>query len=59
MSDGPVLKQKVKIVSNGILTRGRLIRAQKADKELALLCSKSVTVEVAEKVHVCYILKDG
>ena len=44
MSDDPGFKQKIRNVSN---TRGRLIRAQKEDQEVALLCSKSVSVEAA------------
>jgi hypothetical protein len=39
-----------------LLTRERLISEQK--KELALPCSKLFSVEAAEKVHVCYFMKD-
>ena len=56
MSDGPVFKKIKRDVSNVPLTRGRLIGAQREDQELALLCSKSVTVEEEEKVPVCYFM---
>jgi len=58
MSDGPVLKQKIRDVSNDPLTRKRLISAQKEDQELALLCSKSFSEEEAEKDPVRYFMKD-
>jgi hypothetical protein len=56
MSDGPVFKKIKRDVSNVPLTRERLIGAQREDQELALLCSKSVTVEEEEKVPVCYFM---
>ena len=56
MSDCPVLKQTIKYVSNDRLTRERRISAQK--EELALPCSKSFSIEEAEKVHACYFMKD-
>ena len=59
MSDGPVFKKIKRDVSNVPLTREWLIGAQREDQELALLCSKSVTVEEEEKVPVCYFMKDG
>jgi hypothetical protein len=55
MSEGPVLKQTITYVDNDLLTRERLISAQK--KELTLPCSKLFPVEKAEKVHVCYFMK--
>ena len=55
MSDGPVLKQTIRYVGNDLLTRERLISAQK--EELTLPCSKLFPVEKAEKVHVCYFMK--
>jgi hypothetical protein len=59
MSDGQVFKKIIRDVSNVPLTRERLIGAQREDQELALHCSKSVTVEEEEKVPVCYFMKDG
>ena len=56
MKDGPFLKQAIRYVGIELLTRERLISEQK--KELALPCSKLFSVEAAEKVHVCYFLKD-
>ena len=58
MSDGPVLKQKIRDISNDPLTRERLINAQKEDQELALRCSKSFSAEEAKKIPVCYFTKD-
>ena len=55
MSDGLVLKQAIIYVSKDLLTRERLISAQK--EELTLPCSKLFPVEKAEKVHVCYFMK--
>jgi hypothetical protein len=56
MKDGPVLKQAIRYVGIELLTRDWLISAQK--EELALPCSKLFSVEAAEKVHVCYFMKD-
>ena len=56
MSDGPVLKPKIRYVSSDLLTMEQLISAQK--EELVLPCSKSFSVEEAENVHVCYFMKD-
>ena len=56
MKDGPFLKQAVRYVGIELLTRERLISVQK--EELALPCSKLFSVEAAEKVHVCYFMKD-
>ena len=56
MRDCPFLKQAIRYVGIELLTRERLISEQK--KELALPCSKLFSVEAAEKVHVCYFLKD-
>jgi hypothetical protein len=56
LRDGPFLKQAIRYVGIELLTRERLISEQK--KELALPCSKLFSVEAAEKVHVCYFLKD-
>ena len=56
MSDGPVFKKIIKDVSNVPLTREQLIGAQREDQKLALLCSKSVTVEEEEKVPVSYLM---
>jgi hypothetical protein len=53
MRDGPVLKQAIRYVGIELLTRERLISAQK--EELALRCSKLFSVE---KVHICYFMKD-
>ena len=58
MSDGSVLKQKIRDVSNDPITRKWLISAQKEDQELALLCSKSLSEEEAEKDPVRYFMKD-
>jgi hypothetical protein len=55
MNDGPVLKQTIRYVDNDLLTRERLISAQK--EELTLPCSKLFPVEKAEKVHVSYFMK--
>ena len=55
MNDGLVLKQTIRYVDNDLLTRERLISAQK--EELTLPCSKLFPVEKAEKVHVCYFMK--
>jgi hypothetical protein len=55
MSDVLVLKQAIIYVSKDLLTRERLISAQK--EELTLPCSKLFPVEKAEKVHVCYFMK--
>jgi hypothetical protein len=55
MSDGPVLKQTIRYVDNDLLTRERLISAQK--EELTLPCSKVFPVEKAKKVHVSYFMK--
>ena len=51
-------KKIIRDVSNVPLIRERLIGALREDQELALLCSKSVTVEEGEKVPVCYFMKD-
>ena len=56
MRDGPFLKQPIRYVGIELLTRERLISEQK--KELALPCPKLFSVEAAEKVHVCYFMKD-
>ena len=48
MSDDPVLKQTIRYVSNDLLTRERLITAQK--EELTF------SIEQAEKVHIYYLL---
>ena len=56
MRDGPVLKQAIRCVGIELLTRERLISAQK--EELALPCSKLFSVEAAEKGHVCYSMTD-
>jgi hypothetical protein len=56
MSDGPVLKSTIKYVSNDLLIREQLISAQK--EELVLPCIKSFSVEEAENINVCYIMKD-
>ena len=56
MRDGPFLKQAIRYVGIELLTRKRLISEQK--KELVLPCSKLFSVEAAEKVHVCYFMKD-
>jgi hypothetical protein len=56
MRDGLVLKQAIIYVGIELLTRERLISAQK--EELALPYSKLFSVEAAEKVHVCYLMKD-
>ena len=55
MSDGSVLKQTIGYVGNDLLTRERLISAQK--EELTLPCSKVFPVEKAKKVHVSYFIK--
>jgi hypothetical protein len=54
MRDGPVLKQAIIYVGIELLTRERLISAQK--EKLALPCSKLFSIEAAEKV--CYFMKD-
>ena len=46
MSDGPVLKQTIRYVGNDLLTRERLISAQK--EELTLAYSNLFPVEKAE-----------
>ena len=56
MRDGPFLKQTIRYVGIELLTRERLISEQK--EELALPCSKLLSVEAAEKAHVCYFMKD-
>jgi hypothetical protein len=56
MSDGPVLKPTLIYASNELLTRERLIRAQK--EELVLSCSKSFSVQEADNVNVCNFMKD-
>jgi hypothetical protein len=56
MRDGLVLKKAIIYVGIELLTRERLISAQK--EELALPYSKLFSVEAAEKVHVCYLMKD-
>jgi hypothetical protein len=56
MRDGPVLEQAIRCVGIELLTRERLISAQK--EELAQPYSKLFQVEAAEKVHVCYFMKD-
>jgi hypothetical protein len=56
MRYGPFLKQAIRYVVIGLLTRERLISEQK--EELALPCSKLFSVEAAEMVHVCYFMKD-
>jgi hypothetical protein len=48
VSDGPVLRQTIRYVGNDLLTRERLISVQM--EELALPCSKSFSVEEANKV---------
>ena len=58
MNDGPVLKLKLRDVSNDPLTKERLSSVQKLDQEFVLLCFKSFLVEEAEKVSVCYFIKD-
>jgi len=58
MNDGPVLKLKIRDVSNDPLTKERLSSAQKLNQEFVLLCFKSFSVEEAEKVLVCYFIKD-
>ena len=55
MSDGSFLKQTIGYVGNDLLTRERLISAQK--KEVTLPCFSLFPVEEAEKVHVCYFMK--
>ena len=54
--DGLVLKQAIRYVGIELLTRERLISVQK--EELALLYSKLFSVEAAENVQVCYVMKD-
>ena len=54
--DGLVLKQAIRYVGIELLTRERLISVQK--EELALPYSKLFSVEAAENVHVCYVMKD-
>ena len=49
---------KIRDVSKDPLTRERLIVAQKEDQELSLLRAKSLTMEEAEKVPLCYFMKD-
>ena len=56
MRDGTVLKQAIRYVGIELLTRERLISVQK--EELALPYSKLFSVEAAENVHVCYVMKD-
>lgn len=58
MSDVPVFNQKIRNVSNDNLTRERLIAAHNQDQELSLLCSRSVTVQESEMVHVYFFIKD-
>ncbi len=36
-----------------------LIKAQKSDTDLVQLCNKALSVEAADKVPVCYFVKDG
>jgi hypothetical protein len=55
MSDGSVLKQTIGYVGNDLLTRERLISAQK--EEVTLPCFNLFPVEETEKVHVCYFMK--
>ena len=55
MGDGPFLKQAIRYVGIELLISERLISEQK--EELALPCSKLISVEAAEKVHVCYFMK--
>ena len=55
MSDGSVIKQTIGYVGNDLLTRERLISAQK--KEVTLPCFNLFQVEEAEKVHACYFMK--
>jgi hypothetical protein len=50
MREGPVLKQGIRYVDIELLTRVRLISAQK--EELVLPYSKLFSVEAAEKVHI-------
>jgi hypothetical protein len=52
----PVFKKIIRDVSIVPLTRERFIGAQREDQKLALLCSKSVTVEENAKVPVCYLM---
>ena len=56
MRDCPFLKQAIRHVGIELLTRERLISVQK--EEFALPCSKLFSVQAAEKVYVCYFLKD-
>ena len=39
--------------------REELIKAQKSDTDLVELCNKALSVEEADKVPVCYFVKDG
>jgi hypothetical protein len=52
------LKPKIEDVSNDPLTRERLVCVQKEDQELALLWSKSFSLEELENVPVYYFMKD-
>ena len=56
MTDCPFLLQAIRYAGIELLTRERLISEQK--EELAPPCSKLFSVEAAEKVHVCYFMKD-
>ena len=56
MREGLFLKQAIRYVGIGLLTKERLISEQK--EELTLSCSKLFSVEAAEKVHVCYFTND-
>jgi hypothetical protein len=56
MRDGPVFKEAIRYVDIELLTRERRISALK--EELVLPYSKLFSVESAEKVHVCYLMKD-
>ena len=57
MSDGPVRKPTIRYVNMNLLTRKKLVSAQK--EELApLLCSTSFLVEETAKDNACYFMKD-
>ena len=54
--DRLLLGQAIRYVGIEHLTRERLISAQK--EEFPLPYSKLFSVEAAEKVHACYLMKD-
>ena len=57
MSDGPVRKPTIRYVNMNLLTREKLVSAQK--EELAPLpCSTSFLVEETANDNACYFMKD-